>query len=47
MKYELARVAIRTVLPSLLGAFGALAATLAPAYYKAVCFGTPLFHGGY
>lgn len=34
--------AIQLVLPSLLGAAGALAATLVPAYYKAVCGGLML-----
>lgn len=31
--------ALQLVLPSLLGAAGALAATIVPAYYKAVCGG--------
>lgn len=30
---------VRAVLPPLLGAAGALAATMAPAYYSAVCGG--------
>lgn len=37
MKIELYKTAIRVVLPSLLGALGALMATAAPAYYSAVC----------
>lgn len=34
--------AIQLVLPSLLGAAGALAATIVPAYYNAVCGGLVL-----
>lgn len=37
MKRTLLDVAVRVVLPPLLGAAGAMAATLAPAYYSALC----------
>lgn len=33
---------LQTILPSLLGAAGALAATMVPAYYHAVCGGLVL-----
>lgn len=36
-KKKLIRTAIRVVLPSLLGAAGALMATTIPAYYAAMC----------
>lgn len=42
MKDTLLNVAVRTILPPLLGAAGALAATMAPAYYSAVCGGAGL-----
>lgn len=41
MRENLPHVAVRTVLPSVLGAVGALAATAAPAYYNAVCGTSP------
>lgn len=42
MAKKLGSVAVHTVLPSLLGAAGALAATMAPAYYSAICGGSML-----
>lgn len=38
-KRPLKEIAIRTILPSLLGALGALAATAWPAYHTAFCAG--------
>ncbi|UIB81395.1 hypothetical protein [Flyfo microvirus Tbat2_93] len=37
MKREFIHTAIRTVLPALMGMVGALLATAAPAYHKALC----------
>lgn len=37
MKQTLAHTAIRTILPALMGAAGALLAALAPAYHAAFC----------
>lgn len=45
MKVNLVNVALKTLVPPLLGAAGALAATMAPAYYSAVCGGL-LLPGG-
>ncbi|WP_323717580.1 hypothetical protein [Paracoccus aminovorans] len=42
MKTQLFGVVLKTVLPPLLGAAGAMAATLWPAYYAAVCGGQVL-----
>ncbi len=44
MKQQLILTA-KFVLPPLLGAFGALLATMAPSYYAAVCGGFPLLGG--
>lgn len=38
-KRPLAEIAIRTILPSLLGALGAIAATVFPVYHQAFCAG--------
>lgn len=40
-KYQrpLAEIAIRTILPSILGALGAIAATVFPVYHTAFCAG--------
>lgn len=38
-KRPLKEIAIRTILPSLLGALGALAATVWPVYHTAFCAG--------
>jgi len=46
MKENLISLALRTVLPPLLGAAGAIAATMAPAYYSAVCGGALIPLGG-
>lgn len=37
VSYDLMRVAIRTILPSVFGALGALLVTAVPAYYNALC----------
>lgn len=42
MKNTAVNVLLRMVLPPLLGAAGAIAATAYPAYYAAVCGGSPL-----
>lgn len=46
MKQSLISLAFKTFLPPLLGAAGALAATMAPAYYSAVCGGALKLVGG-
>ena len=38
-KRPLAEIAIRTILPGLLGAVGAIAATVLPIYHQAFCAG--------
>lgn len=47
MKERLILTAVRTVLPSILGALGALFASTLPAYYQAVCGAAPLLPGVY
>lgn len=42
MKFSLVNAVLKTVLPPLLGAAGAVAASLAPAYHAAVCGGFPV-----
>lgn len=46
MKHNLLNLAVKTLVPPLLGAAGALAATMAPAYYSAVCGGALITIGG-
>lgn len=42
MKNNLVSLTARTVVPSLLGAAGAIIATALPGYYSALCGGSPL-----
>lgn len=43
MKHTLVSLTVRTVVPPLLGAAGAIVATMFPAYYTALCGGSPMF----
>lgn len=42
MKTHILETAVKTLVPSLLGAAGALAATVFPSYYHAVCGGVSI-----
>lgn len=43
MKHTLVSLTVKTVVPPLLGAAGAIFATALPGYYTALCGGSPLF----